>query len=110
MYEKFCIGEEVFPEVKEACLEVQTRKETIKTLKQKILEIKNMRICEQCGAELERTTPFCSKCGAKQEPIKPPEQEEENVEEQKSSSGFCGSCGSAIDEGTAFCSNCGAKI
>lgn len=110
VYQKFVIGEEVIPEVNDTCLEIQTREKTIDDLKEKIHEIKNIRLCEQCGAELDRDTAFCSKCGAKQEPIKPPEQAEENVEEQKTSPGLCESCGCAVDEGSAFCSNCGAKI
>jgi len=109
VYQKFTAGEEIYLEANDACLEIQTREATIKGLKQKILEVKNIRICEQCGAELDRATAFCSKCGTKQEPLKSPEQAEDNAEKQ-SSSGFCGSCGSAVDAGTAFCSNCGARI
>lgn len=110
MYDKFTAGEEIFPEVNELCAEIRVRGETVNELKLKILEVKNLRICDQCGTELERNIAFCSKCGAKQEPLKPSGETEEDTEEGKASSSFCPSCGATVDKGTAFCSKCGAKI
>lgn len=34
--------------------------------KEKICEIKNLRICSNCGAELTRDIQFCPECGTKQ--------------------------------------------
>lgn len=66
IYGYFASGEEVPDELKNMCLEIQSREKTIKGLKQKILEIKNIKLCEQCGAEVEKTDIFCPKCGTKQ--------------------------------------------
>lgn len=41
-------------------------KNNIVALKQRIAEIKSARTCDQCGAEIDDNTMFCSKCGAKQ--------------------------------------------
>lgn len=52
-----------------------------------------MSICKQCGAELNDTARFCSKCGAK-------------LDEAK----YCGQCGAEIHDGDLFCEHCGAKL
>lgn len=69
----------------------------------KIREIKNINICEVCGAEVPNTSNFCDKCGA---PMKKeaPAAEEEPVTEK-----VCVKCGTALAVDAAFCPNCGEK-
>jgi ribosomal protein L40E len=110
VYEKFVGGEDVFAEANDTCLEIKSKEEIIAGLKQKILEIRNIKLCEQCGAELSRDTAFCSKCGAKQKPLEQPGSVEEDISEEKVLPKFCGSCGNVVEEGSVFCQKCGAKI
>jgi len=65
VYQSFCSGSPVPEEFKGDCEAVRTHEETIKNLRAKILEVKNLKICKGCGAEVEINTVFCSKCGTK---------------------------------------------
>lgn len=101
--EKCKAGETFDPELAEKCTAISEIEETIKTLRGKIHEVKNIRVCENCGAELERTITFCPKCGAKQPEIVPPAAE--------APKGIpCPGCGAILPEGTKFCQNCGSKV
>lgn len=101
--EKFKGGEALAPELTEKCTAIGEIEETIKGLREKIREVKGVRICDSCGAELERTTTFCPKCGSKQPEIVAPEPE--------APKGIpCPSCGAVLPEGTKFCQNCGSKV
>lgn len=106
------IGELVFDDFKNntdtgesvvaLCQQVVTHQQTIKELKEKLMIVKNIKACSNCGAELELSVTFCPKCGTKQEePEKP-------VEETAGPA--CPSCNTKYDEGTIFCSNCGQKL
>jgi RNA polymerase subunit RPABC4/transcription elongation factor Spt4 len=101
--EKFKAGETLAPELAEKCTVISEIEETIKGLREKIREVKNIRICESCGAELERTITFCPKCGAKQPEIVP-------VAPEAPKGIPCPSCGAILPEGTKFCQNCGSKV
>lgn len=101
--EKFKSGETLSPDLAEKCTAISEIEETIKELREKIREVKNIRICDSCGAELERTITFCPKCGAKQPEVVPPA-----PEAPKEIS--CPSCGAVLPEGTKFCQNCGSKV
>ena len=70
----------------------------------KIRELKNIAICEACGAEVPFTSNFCDKCGA---PMKKPEPvvEETPAPEVK----VCVNCGKELPLDTVFCSDCGTK-
>lgn len=67
VYEAFAAGENVPENFKELCEKVVEYKKNIEDMKQKILELKNLKLCPACSAELESETAFCPKCGAKQE-------------------------------------------
>lgn len=62
-----------------------------------IRELKGLKVCPNCLAELAIDLPFCSQCGAKQEIP---------VQTKK----FCTNCGAIVTDDSAFCVNCGAKI
>lgn len=66
IYEAFKKGEGTPDSFIENCKDAAGHDENIKNIKQKILEIKNLKICAECGAELDADTAYCSKCGAKQ--------------------------------------------
>ncbi|NLP15318.1 MAG: zinc ribbon domain-containing protein [Clostridium sp.] len=67
VYDSFEKGEEVPANFKDLCERVLNIKENIKKMERQILQLKNIKICPSCGAELETDVAFCSRCGAKQE-------------------------------------------
>lgn len=93
--------------VKEACEQIAAYKANIKVLKEKIAEAKGIKSCINCGAEMDRSQLFCSKCGTKNE-LPPPAAEAPETEQPATPT--CPSCNSAIAPGSAFCTNCGTKL
>lgn len=67
VYSKYTSNMDVGQDAAALCESIKACEETIKGLKEKIMEIKKTKLCVNCGAELDRTVLFCSKCGAKQE-------------------------------------------
>lgn len=74
------IGEMVYNELKDGkdvsrevidpkCDEISKAKEQISKLETDILAVKKIKKCANCGAELEITAEFCSKCGKEQPKI-----------------------------------------
>jgi ribosomal protein L40E len=104
VFEKFKGGETIYPEFIESCNNIVEIREGIEALKQKIVLIKNVKVCSSCKAETALNAPFCHKCGSKQE-IKVVE--ETKVSEKKLT---CPGCGAEITAETEFCSSCGVKI
>jgi len=102
IFVKFNSGEEVYSDFIADCEEIKAYQNTISSLKQKIMEIKNMKACTGCGADLDRNATFCPKCGTKQE--------QPAAEEQNDEGKFCPKCGATVTEGSAFCQSCGTKI
>ncbi|MGE5327980.1 MAG: zinc ribbon domain-containing protein [Deltaproteobacteria bacterium] len=88
---------------KDACNEITERNNTIKDLKAKILEVKSIKLCTSCGAELEKEVQFCNKCGSKQEAIA--------VETaQTAAEAACPKCSAALPADAGFCGSCGEKL
>ncbi|RCX10524.1 A2L zinc ribbon protein [Anaerobacterium chartisolvens] len=57
---------EVGEEYKGLCEAIKGYEEVIAETRQKILDLKNLKVCTGCGADLEQDILFCPKCGAKQ--------------------------------------------
>lgn len=66
VYEVFTKGEEVNEAFKAQCELISTYEDNINEMKVKILDLKALKVCAACGAEMENGILFCSKCGAKQ--------------------------------------------
>jgi ribosomal protein L40E len=105
VFQKFENSEEVYPEVIDVCNNIISIKEEIAALNQKIIKIKNIKICASCSAEIALDAPFCQKCGAKQEVLVVEDATFEEVVTET-----CPGCGAEITEETIFCSSCGAKV
>lgn len=92
-----------YPEsIKELCKKIEIYEQKITQMKQKILELKNVKICKKCGAELDIDVNFCSRCGIKQEASKPLLEEAfERV---------CPMCSTVNDGESVYCAKCGAKL
>ncbi len=102
--------EEVFKEHFDKINECHAK---IEEYKQQIEEIKGIRHCEKCGAEMPQESIFCSSCGTalpekpKEETPEPEEKVKEDPEKQKSFE--CKECEAELLEGVLFCPHCGTK-
>lgn len=103
-FQKFMDKEEIFSEAVELCEAIIAAKDRSAEYEMKILELKHIRVCSACNAEVDNTIAFCPNCGNKFEPIvkEEPEQEPEGK--------VCGSCKAPIEDDTLFCPSCGAKV
>lgn len=106
IYEKYDASGTVDQDVQENCEAIKVHEQNIKALKEKIMEVKNMKNCINCGTEMERAQVFCSKCGARNDPA--PATSE--PEQQQAVHVTCASCGAPLAEGAIFCTSCGTKV
>ena len=108
--------------------EIKIAEKKISEYKIKIQDIKGIRICEKCGAEVEKGAIFCSHCGNKMPELKVPKELKDlkckNCETPlKTDMKFCIACGNPIDwsemmiangesddDIIKFCNNCGSEI
>lgn len=67
-------------EIKEKCEEIDKLNEEISTAETAILELKEIKKCVSCGAEIKLDVVFCPKCGKEQPKVEKPV-EPEVVEE-----------------------------
>lgn len=81
----------------------------IEEKKQRIREIKGVKTCEHCGAEIPLGTTFCGNCGSKvEEPVSPIQPVP--ALEEKPAAIHCPQCGIELPADAAFCTSCGCKI
>ncbi len=111
IYSKYENNEVIEDELIEFCNKIDEFHDNISSIKQKIAEIKNVKVCSNCGAEIELATEFCVKCGSKQEIVHADKNEVEQsqkgiIDKPK----FCPSCGKEIVGDSKFCQECGAKL
>lgn len=67
VYEAFAAGKEIPVEFHEVCIKLMESLKNIEDMKEKVLELKDLKTCPNCNAELEIEVAFCPKCGTKQE-------------------------------------------
>lgn len=125
-------------DVKRIAAEIDTLLAEVNDSRQRISDLKGVKVCDECGAQISKEVAFCPNCGKKQpvvetaEPIAQTSAEvivpetktesEENAEKaesiveeiekpvDKKDSVFCSQCGNKEDAGIKFCSQCGNKI
>lgn len=78
--------------------QVHTSLSEIENLKQQILDIKGVKRCNNCGAEIPVNATFCSGCGAKVFQI------------NMSNFNRCANCGNPVEKGLKFCTSCGLPL
>jgi rRNA maturation endonuclease Nob1 len=112
VYERFTQSGAAEDYALEACQAIVEHQKNITALREKIAEIKGIKSCINCGAEMERNQVFCAKCGTKNELPAPAASATpaEDAGQEGSAKIFCPSCGAELPAGSAFCTNCGAKI
>jgi DNA-directed RNA polymerase subunit RPC12/RpoP len=107
VYEKFNASGVAEEDLMAFCEAIKVHEQNIKALRDKISDVKGTKQCVGCGADMEKTQIFCSKCGAKNE-LASAAFTEEPV--QQAAEVTCPGCGATLTAGSAFCTNCGAKI
>ena len=88
-------GEAPAPELSSIVEEIRVLDTQISDCEKQQLALKGRVRCEQCGAEQDKTSVFCSSCGNRLTP-------EDAV--------LCPNCKSVLPEGAVFCTNCGTRI
>ena len=68
--------------------------ENLQRYTQQIQDLRGVRRCARCGAEIPKGSQFCSACGAPVPPAAPPDCD------------FCAHCGAAVKKGMRFCTSC----
>ena len=101
VYEAHLKGEDVNDIYKTECERIDAITEIINGMKLKILQMKNIKTCPKCKAEIELTSCFCPKCGTKQEIPEP------NTE---SDAKACCECDAEVNEDDDYCPGCGKKV
>ncbi len=104
IYEDYCSDPGSASQFAEQCEAIGTHRETIDNLKKRIREVKNIRVCDGCGEEIDKSTMFCPKCGAKQEI------EVEEAPKAEAQGPKCPSCGAENTGNSEFCTSCGEKM
>ncbi len=94
---------ERFPE---ECQQIVAIMEKMAKDKEQLRALKGLKLCPNCGADVDIQLPHCPMCGtavevpvAAFEPVAPAE-----------TSAFCPGCGTQLTPGTKFCGKCGTKI
>ncbi|MFZ3102673.1 MAG: zinc ribbon domain-containing protein [Desulfitobacteriaceae bacterium] len=100
-YQKFQVEEVVDPDLLHHCKKIEEIQSNIAIIKQKILEIRSIKVCQSCGNELALDITFCPTCGSKQST-----EETTPVEETK----VCPECSVQVVSDAAFCTSCGTKM
>ncbi len=67
LYEDHTEGKEVSEKLLEKCIRIDEIISSIDEMKDKILELKNVKACPDCGTVLEIEMEYCHKCGRKQD-------------------------------------------
>lgn len=109
---------------------INVSKDKIKELRNELEQIKGVKRCPNCGAEVSNESVFCSGCGEKMPPEEQEAVEEPSVEEaltKESAAGqvvveevveavaqgnpkSCTNCGAEVVAGASFCAECGTKL
>lgn len=105
-YGSFLSGSKDYRELDNLCHEIDASNERIAQLNDQILQIKGVKKCSYCGAEIPYGSVFCGSCGksiAEQ-------QEPETPQVTDAPTRLCTNCGAELAEGVAFCTNCGQEV
>lgn len=73
LYEDYNEGKIVGEKLLEHCLKIDEIIGGIADMRDKILELKNIKACPNCGMELDIEMEYCYKCGRKQDEPQPEE-------------------------------------
>ncbi|MBR5970590.1 MAG: zinc ribbon domain-containing protein [Lachnospiraceae bacterium] len=97
-------GEEVGGDFADIVREIRESRERSEELQAQINDIRGIRSCPECDAEVPLGAIFCNICGVKLPEYEAPEREGQQTTER------CPGCGREVDEADKFCPTCGTKI
>lgn len=95
-------GDGCDPEFAEMIASVAELERQSVAYRKQLQDIKGIRICEACGAEVTKNSAFCSSCGAAMPKADEPMNLNEFVQ--------CQGCGAMMEKGARFCTACGHAI
>ena len=67
LYEDYTEGKSVEDKLLENCVKIDGIMANIDEMREKILELRNIKACPNCGTELDIDMEYCHKCGRKQD-------------------------------------------
>ncbi|MEN6315389.1 MAG: zinc-ribbon domain-containing protein [Clostridiaceae bacterium] len=73
LYEDYAQGKIVGEKLQDYCIRIDEIIANIDEMRGKILELRNVKACPNCGIELDIDMEYCYKCGRKQEEPEKPE-------------------------------------
>jgi RNA polymerase subunit RPABC4/transcription elongation factor Spt4 len=76
-------------------------KKTIEDLRQEAADVKGVKTCSNCNAQIKQEARFCTNCGAPQDTPEP-----EVAVETKD----CPNCGATLEKDAKFCPECGTTM
>lgn len=77
---------------------IKTAEKNIAVAQSQIKDIKGIRVCDKCGADVPTGSAFCSACGNAMPVPETP------------AGPVCANCGKAIEDGVKFCTGCGSPV
>ena len=89
------------PVMQELVQSVIRSEQTIHACRQQIQQIRRVRTCVHCGAEISADHAFCPQCGT---PVL------RNAPTSEPNGNICSACGTAMAPGMRFCTNCGRPL
>lgn len=69
LYEDYTEGKSVGDKIQEYCIKIDEIISNIDEMREKILELRNIKACPNCGMELDIEMEYCYKCGRKQDEV-----------------------------------------
>lgn len=83
LYEEYSEGGNIEGKLLEKCMRIDEIIANIDEMREKILELKNVKACPNCGIILDIDMEYCHKCGRKQEVTEPKALETQEVSDEK---------------------------
>lgn len=104
VYDKYLKSNKTnYKSFKEVFDDIERVSADIEAIEENIAKRKGIRVCEECGEEIDREAAYCPHCGAEQPDDDEFEEDEEDTYE-------CPHCGADVDPTDKFCHNCGKII
>lgn len=97
VYSDYTKGERFDGKYNQLFSDINLAKKAIEDLKDEHADVKGVKECNNCGAEIKQEAKFCTNCGA-------PQEDEPAVTAQTKN---CPNCGAELDIDAKFCPECG---
>lgn len=68
--------EKICDEIQNKCIEIDKMQDEIDSLEKQCLDLNDKKKCDNCNNEIEKNVKFCPHCGAEQEIVEEPEEED----------------------------------